>query len=34
MLLAQNAIRDGLKEKVEALVASTDKEDVKAAGQE
>ena len=34
MLLAQKAIRDGLKEKVEALVASTDKEDVKAAGQE
>ena len=34
MLLAQKAIRDGLKEKVEALVAFTDKEDVKAAGQE
>ena len=34
MLLAQKAIRDGLKEKVEALVASTDKEDVKAVGQE
>ena len=34
MLLAQNALRDGLKAKVEALVADTDKEDVKAAGQE
>ena len=34
MLLAQKALRDGLKAKVEALVADTDKEDVKAAGQE
>ena len=34
MLLAQKALRDGLKTKVEALIADTDKEDVKAAGQE
>ncbi len=34
MLLAQNALRAGLKAKVEALIADTDKEDVKAAGQE
>ena len=34
MLLAQNAIRDGLKTKVEDLAANTDKEDVKAAAQE
>ena len=34
MLLAQKALRDGLKTKVEALIAATDKEDVKAAGQE
>ena len=34
MLLAQKAIRDGLKTKVEALVESTENEDVKAAGQE
>ena len=34
MLLANNAIRNGLKTKVEALMAATDKEDVKAAGQE
>ncbi len=34
MLLAQNAIRGGLKEKVEDLVANGENEDVKAAGQE
>ena len=34
MLLAQNAIRDRLKEKVTALVESTENADVKAAGQE
>ena len=34
MLLAQKAIRDGLKEKVEDLVANAENEDVKAAGQE
>ena len=34
MLLAQNAIRDRLKEKVTALVDSTENVDVKAAGQE
>ncbi len=34
MLLAQNAIRGGLKAKVEDLVANADKEDVKAAAQE
>ena len=34
MLLAQNAIRDGLKAKVEALVAGDATADVKAAGQE
>ncbi len=34
MLLAQNAIRGGLKEKVEDLVANGNNEDVKAAGQE
>ena len=34
MLLAQNAIRDGLKAKVEALVAGDAPADVKAAGQE
>ena len=34
MLLAQKALRDGLKTKVEALIADTDKEDIKAAGQE
>jgi pyruvate-ferredoxin/flavodoxin oxidoreductase len=34
MLLAQNAIRDRLKEKVTALVDSTENADVKAAGQE
>ena len=34
MLLAQKAIRDGLKDKVEALAAATDKDDVKAAAQE
>lgn len=34
MLLAQRAIRGGLKEKVEDLVANGTKEDVKAAGQE
>ena len=34
MLLAQKAIRDGLKTKVEALVESTENEDVKTAGQE
>ena len=33
MLLAQNAIRDGIKNKVTALVAETSNEDVKAAGQ-
>ncbi|MBR2528501.1 MAG: pyruvate:ferredoxin (flavodoxin) oxidoreductase [Blautia sp.] len=33
MLLAQRAIRDGLKAKVEALCAASDKEDVKAACQ-
>ena len=33
MLLAQNAIRDGLKAKVEALVAGDAPADVKAAGQ-
>ena len=34
MLLAQNAIREGLKAKVEDLVANGSNEDVKAAGQE
>ena len=34
MLLAQKAIRNGLKTKVEDLIANTDKEEVKAAGQE
>ena len=34
MLLAQKAIRNGLKTKVEDLIANTDKEDVKTAGQE
>ena len=34
MLLAQNALRDGLKAKIEALVADGKNEDVKAAGQE
>ena len=34
MLLAQNAIREGLKEKVEDVVANGKNEDVKAAGQE
>ncbi len=34
MLLAQRAIRDGLKTKVEALAEATDKEDVKAAAAE
>ena len=34
MFLAQKAIRDGLKEKVEDLVANGKNEDVKAAGQE
>ncbi len=34
MLLAQNAIRGGLKTKVEDLVANADKEDVKAAAKE
>jgi len=34
MLLAQKAIRDGLKEKVAAICAATDKEDVKAAATE
>ncbi|HIX59156.1 MAG TPA: 4Fe-4S dicluster domain-containing protein, partial [Candidatus Blautia gallistercoris] len=34
MLLAQTAIRDGLKAKVEDLVANGNNEDVKAAGQE
>ena len=34
MLLAQNAIREGLKEKVEDVVANGNNEDVKAAGQE
>ena len=34
MLLAQRAIRDGLKAKVEELVAGSENEDVKAAGQE
>ena len=34
MLLAQRAIRDGLKAKVEALVADGGSDDVKAAGQE
>ncbi len=34
MLLAQKAIRDGLKAKVEDVVANGDNEDVKAAGQE
>lgn len=34
MLLAQNAIRGGLKAKVEDLVANADKEDVKAAAKE
>ena len=34
MVLANNAIRDALKEKVEALVASTPNEEVKAAGQQ
>ena len=34
MLLAQKAIRDGLKAKVEDVVATTDNEDVKVAGQE
>ncbi|MBS6396847.1 MAG: pyruvate:ferredoxin (flavodoxin) oxidoreductase [Clostridiales bacterium] len=34
MLLAQNAIRDGLKAKVEDVAAHTEKEDVKAAAQE
>ncbi len=34
MLLAQSALRDGLKAKVEALVADGKNEDVKAAGQE
>ena len=34
MLLAQKALRNGLKTKVEALAAATDKEDVKAAAQE
>ncbi len=33
MLLAQNAIRDGLKTKIESLVADTKNEAVKAAGQ-
>ncbi|MDO4438162.1 MAG: pyruvate:ferredoxin (flavodoxin) oxidoreductase [Eubacteriales bacterium] len=33
MLLAQNAIRDGIKNKVTALVAETSNEEVKAAGQ-
>ena len=34
MLLAQKAIRNGLKTKVEDLIANTDKEEVKTAGQE
>jgi pyruvate-ferredoxin/flavodoxin oxidoreductase len=34
MLLAQKALRNGLKAKVEALVSSTDKADIKEAGQE
>ena len=34
MLLAQRAIRDGLKAKVEEVLANTDKEDVKAAATE
>ncbi len=34
MLLAQNAIRDGLKEKIEDIVANGKNEDVKAAAQE
>ena len=34
MLLAQRAIRDGLKAKVEDVVANGTNEDVKAAGQE
>ena len=34
MLLAQRAIRGGLKEKIEDLVANGTNEDVKAAGQE
>ena len=34
MSLAQSAMRDTLKSKVEDMVANTDKEDVKAAGQE
>ncbi len=34
MLLAQNAIRDGLKAKVEDIAATAEKEDVKAAAQE
>ena len=33
MLLAQNALRDGLKAKVEAIVAKTENEEVKAAAQ-
>ena len=34
MLLAQKAIRDGLKAKIEDVVANGDNADVKAAGQE
>ena len=34
MLLAQNAVRGGLKEKIEDVVANGDNEDVKAAGKE